>query len=433
MPSELRSLSLPPELLVPLTPGHDPSPRSVAAGTVVRPGESLLRDPHRTGFYPTPRAPVAATVLGERPAKLTSGQSVTAIVLQPTPFQHDTAPRITSKPFSEQILELLTAPPDRRALWPATLAAANLAISRPTSPDLFAQLADPTPVDTILVTALDPDAHLGVAAGVADESSPDVIAGAVLLARYKSAKTLLIALEPTVHDRAKRELTRLAAEAARLAATTGFPLTTRVVTFANHYPRAESSLLISRLLGRKLSPASLPTARGVVLVDTPAAAAVGRVARHDQPLTHIPLGLFDHRHRKTYLLRTPVGTPVLHLFAALEIPSSTPFELRTGDVLQERISPRTAVLSPSDLYLHILTPPAPTPPDPCIRCGWCVEACPTRVNPAAVLEAAQLNLPHLATSAGVSACIECGLCQYVCPSRLPLLAALRSFIRKGEG
>ena len=73
---------------------------------------------------------------------------------------------------------------------------------------------------------------------------------------------------------------------------------------------------------------------------------------------------------------------------------------------------------------------APNNPDPCIRSGWCVENCPVRINPAALLEAAQDNDSAMAETYGLDACIECGICSYVCPSRLPLLKAIRDLRTK---
>ena len=106
--------------------------------------------------------------------------------------------------------------------------------------------------------------------------------------------------------------------------------------------------------------------------------------------------------------------------------SGSDLTLRAGAALRDvRISCDAVVDGGGELSIDA-GPPAPIiNPDPCIRCGWCVEACPVRIHPAGLLEAAQDNDPDMAESYGLHACIECGICSYVCPSRLPLLPAIR--------
>src|SRR5262249_52579960 len=96
-----------------------------------------------------------------------------------------------------------------------------------------------------------------------------------------------------------------------------------------------------------------------------------------------------------------------------------------GDVLRDLHCPDGAVVGAGELTAHFTVASPPNNPDPCIRCSWCLEGCPTRVQPAALLEAAQLQDARMAHRFGLEACIECGLCSYLCPSRLPLLQAIR--------
>jgi electron transport complex protein RnfC len=79
-----------------------------------------------------------------------------------------------------------------------------------------------------------------------------------------------------------------------------------------------------------------------------------------------------------------------------------------------------AVVTPATtavLALEAVTPPLSTP---CIRCGWCTDHCPARLNVAALNDAFELSLLDRARRAQPAACVECGVCSYVCPARLPL-------------
>jgi len=98
---------------------------------------------------------------------------------------------------------------------------------------------------------------------------------------------------------------------------------------------------------------------------------------------------------------------------------------RGGDLLRDIQIQPDAVVGGGELIFHVSNASPAINPSPCIRCGWCVDACPTRVQPAAVLEACQRNDIDLAERAGIEACIECGVCSYVCPSQLPLLEGIR--------
>jgi electron transport complex protein RnfC len=144
-----------------------------------------------------------------------------------------------------------------------------------------------------------------------------------------------------------------------------------------------------------------------------------------------PLVLRDHDRGETYFMQAPVGISVHRLLDELgllnpdgEQPEQAPL-IRVGDVLRDIRVDLNTKLGEGELVVHLSTQPKSLNPDPCIRCAWCFEACPTRIQPATLLEAAQCEDMALAEKAGLRSCIECGICQYVCPSRLPLLRGIR--------
>ncbi len=71
--------------------------------------------------------------------------------------------------------------------------------------------------------------------------------------------------------------------------------------------------------------------------------------------------------------------------------------------------------------------PEPSLPEPslseqaCIRCGFCVEACPVDLQPQQLYWYIQAGAYEKADSEGLQDCIECGLCHAVCPSHIPLV------------
>ncbi|MFN2364086.1 MAG: 2Fe-2S iron-sulfur cluster-binding protein [Halarsenatibacteraceae bacterium] len=59
-------------------------------------------------------------------------------------------------------------------------------------------------------------------------------------------------------------------------------------------------------------------------------------------------------------------------------------------------------------------------PKDCIRCGYCVEACPNDLYPVLIMEAVAYDQPELYQELSPDDCINCGLCSYVCPARIKL-------------
>jgi electron transport complex protein RnfC len=79
-----------------------------------------------------------------------------------------------------------------------------------------------------------------------------------------------------------------------------------------------------------------------------------------------------------------------------------------------------AVVGPAASKLLGLPPLAVAVPTPCIRCGWCTDNCPARLNVAALNDDFELARVEAAERRGALACVGCGICTYVCPARLPL-------------
>jgi electron transport complex protein RnfC len=61
------------------------------------------------------------------------------------------------------------------------------------------------------------------------------------------------------------------------------------------------------------------------------------------------------------------------------------------------------------------------PPDPCIRCGHCVQACPMKLLPTTIEKYVMVDAIEKAVEIGLNDCIECGSCAYVCPSHRRLV------------
>lgn len=65
-------------------------------------------------------------------------------------------------------------------------------------------------------------------------------------------------------------------------------------------------------------------------------------------------------------------------------------------------------------------------PGPCINCGKCVDACPSRIVPRKLADYAEHYQEEEFVKNNGMECCECGCCSYVCPARRHLTQAIKS-------
>ena len=61
----------------------------------------------------------------------------------------------------------------------------------------------------------------------------------------------------------------------------------------------------------------------------------------------------------------------------------------------------------------------------CLRCGACVDHCPSGLQPVNIANAAKANDFDRLAKLKVVDCVECGMCTYVCPSKIEVTENVR--------
>lgn len=318
-------------------------------------------------------------------------------------------------PVAADLDSLQTIEPSKIGEWVDRLYRANVSADRRGSPDLHGQLGQALrrSIDTVLCSVLDVDPAGCLSSAVAATFPAELLAGTLLLGRLTGASRLAVVADSRIRSSWLAVLRRLCRKHQ-----------IRFESIINGYPQGDPTLLLYAMLGRRLRPRRLPTEQGAIVIDAAAAVALGRFALRDEPMTQLPVVVRDHVQHRTHFVIAPFETTMAALLDRLGMPVRGRV-LRGGDLLRDIRFPPEAVIGNGELILHVSEPQVAVNPSPCTRCGWCVDACPTRVQPATVLEAAQRSDLLLAERGGIEACIECGICSYVCPSHLPLLEGIR--------
>jgi len=405
-----RPVPPPSRLIVPLStrpPGQGTDAK--LPDTRITRGEPLAERVPETAHLPL--SPVAGVIVATTRIDLLNGHRVAGVEIE-VDHTPPSPPERTPLPESAEL-----------PTWIDRLRQAGVWAERRNSPDLLAQLhqAMRRPCDTIICNVLDAEEAVPLNASLARAFPAELIAGVRTLARALRATRRIVAMDADAPS----------ADVGRLRRATEGDSAVRFVPLSNSYPQADPTLMLYSLLNRRLRPGRLPAEAGTVLLDAAAAIAVGRVALANEAMLDVPLAVRDVAHDRTHLVTAPVGTPLWHILKHLGV-ADEPVP-RVGEALRDQTVSRDAVVSGGELVVHVGYASPSFNPDPCIRCGWCAAACPTRIQPAGLLEAAQRDDQTLAERYGIEACIECGVCSYVCPSRLPLLGAIREMRHRRRG
>jgi electron transport complex protein RnfC len=408
--------------------------RTRPPGTRVRRGDRLIESVQQSDHAVL--APADGTVGTVETVRLLDGRQVTAVALDPDPPAGAESPSMTDGAATDLARPAPASPPRtqpsadlfgevhgaERGTWIDELRHAGIWADRWGSPDLTAQLHQTLrrPVDTIVCNVLDPDRAMPLQSVVADSYAAELAAGVALLAKLAGAERAWVVVDRHSPEGFQEEL-RVAVEKAGA----------RLVPLQNDYPQAHPTLLLHALLGRRLPPDHLPTDAGALVADAATAVAVGRFERTREPMLSVPLAVYDAAAERTYFSWVPVGMSLRDVLDHHKI-GADGATIRGGAPPRDLRLAAGAVAGGAELTAYVTDAETDVNPDPCIRSGWCVEACPVRIHPAGLLEAAHQTDPELAESYGLAACIECGVCSYVCPSRLPLLEGIRTLRRRGH-
>jgi electron transport complex protein RnfC len=252
------------------------------------------------------------------------------------------------------------------------------------------------------------------------EHAGEVVPGGLLMARAVGATRVLLAIEDSMVQ---------ALAAARAAAAEHGEGAVEVVAVPTRYPQGGERQLIQTLTGREVPRGGLPRDIGVLVHNVGTAHAAWRAVALGQPLVARVVTVTGGGVARPGNYWVPLGTTVAHAVAqaggyrddAARLLLGGPMmgvSLEHDDVALGKQDHCVLVLAESEL-------PPVAPELPCIRCGACADACPSRLLPQQLLWHARSQQPARSEPQGLFDCIECGACDLACPSAIPLTATFR--------
>ncbi len=218
-------------------------------------------------------------------------------------------------------------------------------------------------------------------------------------------------------DRAYASLVRLCERRSRRTPV-------RVAPVDNKYPQDHPHLLVKTIMQREVPLGKVPTDLGILVFDAADLVDMARALR-GEPATHRLITVIGDAARDPGNYRVPLGASIAHIARAVGAESVAHCVadcLLSGPglvTLDAVVTRRTQLV-----FLSSAAPGRPNP-IPCVRCGFCQDACPVQLDPLALWQAALRRRFDRALGLHPAACIDCGLCDYVCPSELPLMGGVQ--------
>lgn len=194
------------------------------------------------------------------------------------------------------------------------------------------------------------------------------------------------------------------------------------------YPQGAERNLIYAVTGRKINSTKLPADAGCIVDNVDTIIAIQMAVAESTPLMRRIFTITGTGIENPGNYEVKIGTSYAELVeAAGGLKEGTQKVVSGGPMMGMALSTLNVpiVKTSSALTCMLKDEVAAYEESACIRCGRCVEACPSRLVPQKLMEAAEsFDLARFEALHGME-CYECGSCTYACPAKRPLTQACK--------
>jgi electron transport complex protein RnfC len=281
------------------------------------------------------------------------------------------------------------------------------------------KIPDGESVDTLIINGAECEPYLTTDHRVMLEQREDVLTGIGYLLKLSGAKRAIIAIEANKLD---------AAEHMRAGLTGGLPVAVEVLRVK--YPQGAEKMLIRALLGSEVPSGGLPLAVHALCMNVATTAEIGRLLPHGRGIQERVITVTGPAVVRKGNYRIPIGTPLRFLLEQVGVEEDVSRVFLGGPMMGAAASSLdiTITKGTSGVVAFDETEADRThrKVHPCIRCGYCVDACPMLLDPSSLgLLARNGEYERMAEEFHLMDCFECGCCSFVCPSHIPLVQQFR--------
>lgn len=284
-------------------------------------------------------------------------------------------------------------------------------------------------IDTLIINGVECEPFLTTDHRVMLEQRDDVYMGIRYLMKVTGARRVIIGIEANKPD---------AAEHLRAGLPGDLPAEVQVLRVK--YPQGAEKMLITAMLGREVPSGKLPIDVHALCCNVATTAEIGRLLPHGRGIQERVITITGPAVRKKGNYRIPIGTPLRFLLDYVGVDPRVNRIFMGGPMMGTAASSLdlaiTKGISGVTAFTDSETSFHQRPEYPCIRCGYCVDACPIFLDPSTLGQLARHgDYERMADQFNLLDCFECGSCSFVCPSHIPLVHHFRvakSAVRKAR-
>ncbi len=274
-------------------------------------------------------------------------------------------------------------------------------------------------VDTVVVNGCECEPYLTCDHRQMLEHSDELLAGLRIAMRAVGAQRAVIGVEDNKPDAVRKLEAQLPKDG---------PI--RVQAVPTKYPQGAEKMLVESVLHRRIPPGCFPSAVGVSVFNVGTLAQIGELLPSGRGLIERVVTVTGPGVRSPGNFLVPVGTPISFLIQHADVTEGAHELILGGPMMGMSVAAMDVPVTKAVSGLVVLAAQEGEqrvrPVQPCIRCAYCVEACPMHLNPSTLgLLAAKREYAKMAAEFHLDDCFECGCCSYVCPSNIPLVQYFR--------
>lgn len=276
-------------------------------------------------------------------------------------------------------------------------------------------------VDTMIINVAECEPYITSDHREVLENSWDIISGIMTVKEFLNIHRVIIGIENNKPD-AIEALSKIADNSADVGDEI------RVLPLRASYPHGAEKILIKACTGREVPMGGLPSDAGCLVMNVGSVAFIARYLKTGVPLVSRRLTVDGSAVKNPMNVIVPIGTPIKDVIEFTGGYKEEPKKIIMGGPMMGIALPddELFVLKQNNAILAFGEKEAKSSePSACIRCGRCLSACPMRLQPVELSNAADRKDIAALNRFNAMNCMECGCCSFTCPAKRHLVQNIR--------